>query len=187
MVLSRRPDVTELLLVGPWSSAGTISCGPGGEVLWIRFKIGVYMPHLLTLKLRDAETPLPAASDHKFWLKGKAWQFPHYENTDTFIQCLVRDGLLTVDPLVSAVIEGHQPDIAPRTLRHRFLHTTGMSQKRLRHMMRAQRAAVMLQSGVSILETVFELGYYDQAHLTNALRQFVGRTPGQIIRERSTT
>ncbi|MCB0139261.1 MAG: AraC family transcriptional regulator, partial [Caldilineaceae bacterium] len=35
--------------------------------------------------------------------------------------------------------------------------------------------------GVSILDAVDEAGYYDQPHLTRALRQWVGYTPAQIL------
>ena len=41
-----------------------------------------------------------------FWLAGSAWEFPNYENADTFIQRLVRDGLLVRDEIVDAAIKG---------------------------------------------------------------------------------
>jgi methylphosphotriester-DNA--protein-cysteine methyltransferase len=49
-------------------------------------------------------------------------------------------------------------------------------------MERAQRASARLQQGGSILDTVFELGYYDQPHLTRALKRWIGHTPAQIQR-----
>jgi methylphosphotriester-DNA--protein-cysteine methyltransferase len=49
-------------------------------------------------------------------------------------------------------------------------------------MKRAQRAAALLEQGVSILDTVHEVGYFDQPHLTKSLKCFVGKTPAQIIR-----
>jgi len=180
MVLSKRPDVTELLLVGPWSSAGTVHFGPDGEVLWIRFKMGVYMPHLLTRKLLNAETPLPQASGENFWLKGSAWQFPNYENADTFVNRLMRDELLALDPIVAATLKGKPPDVSPRTLRHRFLQTTGFSQNQIYQVQRAWQAEALLRQGVPILDVVESVGYYDQSHLTRSLKRFVGYTPAQI-------
>jgi hypothetical protein len=35
---------------------------------------------------------------------------------------------------------------------------------------------------MSILDTVGETGYFDQAHLTNSLKRFMGQTPVQIAR-----
>jgi AraC-like DNA-binding protein len=39
-----------------------------------------------------------------------------------------------------------------------------------------------LKQGVSILDTVYEAGYFDQAHLTRSLKHLIGQTPAQIIR-----
>lgn len=92
----------------------------------------------------------------------------------------MREEVLVRDPVVNDVLNGHSPDISPRTVRHRFLHTTGLSHNYIEQFRRAQQAAAMLREGVPILDTVFEAGYYDQPHLTRSLKQFIGYTPAQI-------
>jgi methylphosphotriester-DNA--protein-cysteine methyltransferase len=72
--------------------------------------------------------------------------------------------------------------MASRTVRYRFLRSTGLTQSYIRQFERAQRAEALLKQGVAILDTVHELGYFDQPHLTRSLKQFVGYTPAQIIR-----
>jgi methylphosphotriester-DNA--protein-cysteine methyltransferase len=67
-------------------------------------------------------------------------------------------------------------------VRHRFLQATGLSQNHIRQYERAQQAAALLQQGKSILDTAYDLGYYDQPHLTRSLKQFFGYTPAQIGR-----
>jgi len=94
----------------------------------------------------------------------------------------VRDGLLVSDPVVKAALQDELPEMSSRTVRHRFLRATGLGQSHIRQMKRAQRAEALLQQGVSILDTVYEAGYYDQPHLTRSLKQFIGYTPAQIIR-----
>ena len=89
------------------------------------------------------------------------------------------------DPVVKAVLQGHPPEMSSRTVRHRFLRTTGLTQSYIRQVERAQRAVAFLQQSVSILDTVYELGYYDQPHLTRSLKQWIGYTPAQIIRMRT--
>ncbi len=37
-----------------------------------------------------------------------------------------------------------------------------------------------LQQGVPTLDTVEQIGYADQSHLTHALKRFMGQTPAQI-------
>ena len=85
------------------------------------------------------------------------------------------------DPLVDNVLQDHASELAPRTVRHRFLQATGLTQKHIQQYKRAQRAVMLLRQGMSIIDTVFEAGFYDQPHLTRALKRFVGYTPAQII------
>jgi methylphosphotriester-DNA--protein-cysteine methyltransferase len=103
---------------------------------------------------------------------------------DTFINRLAREEVLVCDPIVNAALQNQlEPDaVASRTIRHRFLRTTGLSQVHIRQAQRAHRAVALLEQGVSILDTAYEAGYFDQAHLTRALKQFIGYTPAQIIR-----
>jgi AraC-like DNA-binding protein len=170
------------LVVGPWTTAGVASWGEGAEILWIKFKLGTFMPHLPTKDFLDGETILPGAASQSFWLKGSAWEFPAYENADTFVNRLARDGLLVSDPIVDAALQDQLPEMSLRTVRHRFLRATGLTQSHIWQMKRAQHAETLLQQGVSILDTVHEAGYFDQPHLTRSLKQFIGHTPAQIIR-----
>jgi AraC-like DNA-binding protein len=181
MVFVKHSGGTQLLVVGPITTSGVVHWGAGGEILWLKFKLGTFMPHLPARNFLDTETPLPGANSNTFWLKGSAWQFPDYENVDTFVSHLVRDEILVSDPVVSAALQDQLPEIPSRTLRHRFLRATGQTRTHIRQFERAQRAAVLLEQGVPILDVVYELGYFDQPHLTRALKRFVGRTPGQQI------
>jgi len=94
----------------------------------------------------------------------------------------VRDEVLIRDPVVNAVLQGHPQEMSSRTVRHRLLRTTGLTQSHIYQVERAQRAAALLRQGVSILDTVYEAGYFDQPHLTRSLKQWIGHTPAQIIR-----
>ena len=141
------------------------------------------MPHLALRSVLDRETFLPDASSRSFWLHGSAWHFPDYQNVDLFIDRLARNDVLVRDPLVEAVLRDEPHDLSPRTVRDRFRRTTATTQSHIRQVERAQRAAALLRAGVSILDTVHELGYYDQPHLTRSIKQWVGHTPAQIIRQ----
>lgn len=173
------------LLVGPLTTAGVVAWGEGAEILWIRFKVGTFMPHLLARDLLDVETHLPEAAGQSFWLKGSAWQFPDYDNVEMFINRLVREEILLSDPIVNAALQDQLPEISLRTVRHRFLRATGLTQNHIRQFERAQRAEALLKQGTSILDTVYQLGYFDQPHLTRSLKQFIGYTPAQIVRMRN--
>ncbi|MCE7980939.1 MAG: helix-turn-helix domain-containing protein [Caldilinea sp. CFX5] len=181
MVVVRREGKAQLLVVGPLPKAGAVSWGEGAEILWIKFKLGVFMPQLPIAHYLDRETVLPAATGRTFWLQGATWQLPTVENTETFVEQLVSEELLVIDPLVGAALQDQLLITSPRTVRHHFLRATGLPQGTIRQMQRAQQAATLLRQGVSILDTVDALGYFDQPHLTRSLKQFVGYTPGQLL------
>lgn len=170
------------LAVGALPSVGRVSWTAGAEILWIKFKPGTFMPHLPAGKLLNKEILLPAAASKSFWLHGAAWQCPDYENVETFVDRLVRDDVLRFDPVVKAALQDQLPEMSLRTVRHRFLQTIGLTQNQVRQIKRAQQAEVLLKQGVSILDTVYEAGYFDQPHLTRSLRQWIGHTPAQLMR-----
>ena len=144
------------------------------------------MPHLPTRDFLDVETTLPGAASQSFWLNGCAWQFPDYENADTFVGRLVSEDILVRDPVVKAVLEDRPPEMSSRTMRQRFSQATGLTQSHIRQFERAQQAAALLKQGVPILDTVYEAGYTDQPHLTKSLKHLIGQTPAQIVRATST-
>jgi Helix-turn-helix domain len=182
MVIVQHEGATKCIAVGPWTNAGVAAWGAGAEILWIKFRLGVFMPQLPTSALLDRELVLPDAMCRSFWLNSSAWQIPDYENADTFVNRLARAEILAVDPVVSAVLADRPQDLAPRTVRQRFLRATGLAHSHIRQIERAQRAAALLRQGRSIADTAYELGYFDQPHLTRSLRQWVGHTPAQIAR-----
>ena len=181
MVLRKLNGNVQALVVGPLSTASVVTYTEGAELLWIKFQLGTFMPHLPPKALRDVEAILPGAASQSFWLNGSAWQFPDYENVETFIDRLVRDDALVRDPLVNAVLRGHPQEMSSRTVRHRFLRATGLSQSQIHQIERAQQAAALLQQGVSIPDAVYEVGYFDQPHLTRSLKQWIGHTPAQFV------
>jgi methylphosphotriester-DNA--protein-cysteine methyltransferase len=145
------------------------------------FSLGTFMPHMpVRSRLNGNDVILPGASSQAFWLGGSAWQFPTFDNADTFVNRLVRAGLLVHDPAVDAALLGQPVDLSPRALQYRFLQATGLTQRMIAQIERARRAQALLQQGVSILDTVEQAGYYDQPHLTRALKQYMGQTPAQI-------
>ena len=155
----------------------------GGEYLGIIFKHGTVLPYLPADAIVDGDVDLPNASGKSFWLNGLTWQFPTYENADTFIDRLVREDLLVCDPIIDSVLRGEPQELSPRSIQRRFMRATGLTHGTLRQIERARHATILLQEGASILDTVDMAGYADQAHLTRALKYFIGKTPTQILRK----
>jgi hypothetical protein len=145
------------------------------------FKLGAFMPELPTSNRLDRnDLTLPTAAHQSFWLNGSTWQIPHFENADTFVDKLMREGLLVNDPVVEATLHGHPQDLSLRSIQNHFVRATGLTHNTIQQIDRAKTAMSLLQQGVPILDTVFETGYYDQPHLTRSLKRFTGQTPAQI-------
>jgi Helix-turn-helix domain len=185
MVVMRHKGKTILTVRGPETIATLADFPADAEWLGILFKLGTFMPHLPPGNLLDRrDANLPEASSTSFWLHGSAWEFPNFENADTFVDRLVREGLLVRDGAVEAVLAGHPQALSPRSIQYRFLQATGLTYKAIEQIERARQAKALLEQGVSILDTVHEAGYFDQSHLTNSLKRFLGQTPAQIARVR---
>jgi AraC-like DNA-binding protein len=182
MVVTRLHGKTTLTVRGPETNAATIDCPAEGEWVGIRFKLGTFMPQLPVKNLLDRkDINLPQATRRSFWLNGSSWEYPDFENAETFVSRLVHDGLIAIDLPVEAALQGHLKGLSLRSVQRHFLQTTGMTHGTIRQIERARHATNLLKRGASILDTVHEAGYFDHAHLTRSLTRFIGQTPSQII------
>ena len=181
IVVTKHLGETYLTVRGPETGPTTADCPPEAEFFGIVVKLGAFMPELLPQGLLDRrDVTLPAAGKRSFWLDGSVWQYPDFDNAEAFVHKLVREGLLVRDELVGAVMRGRRPDLSERTVRRRFLTATGLNPRSIRQIRRARKALGLIQSGSPVLDTVHEAGYFDQPHLTRALKRFIGWTPAEI-------
>jgi Helix-turn-helix domain len=184
MAVTRYRGETFLTLRGPETRASTLDCPAEGEWLCVRFKFGTFMPQLLPGSLRDQrDVTLPDAASRSFWLNGSAWEYPDFENAETFVNRLARAGLIARDSTVDAVLQGQPHALSLRSAQRHFLRATGMTYATFRQIERARHATNLLKDGVSIVDAVHLAGYFDQAHLTRSLKHLIGQTPTRIIQK----
>jgi AraC-like DNA-binding protein len=182
MVVSKYQGETTMTVRGPETKSTSLNVTlVGAEFFGIIFKFGTFMPCLPSRNLVDGDVDLPDASSKSFWLNGSAWQFPDYENADTFIDRLVYEEMLVHDPIVESALRGEPQELSPRSVQRRFLRASGLTQGSIRQIERARHSTRLLQQGVSIYDTVDLAGYADQPHLMRALKYLIGKTPAQII------
>ena len=181
MVLTRHRGKAFLTLRGPETRATTIDCPADGEWLGIRFSLGTFLPRHPAATLIDRrDVNLPGVTDRSFWLQGSVWEYPGFENAETFVTRLWQAGVLARDPAVSDALHGAWQALSRRSTQRHFLQATGMTHGAYRQIERARHATTLLKRGVSILDTVHEAGYFDQAHLTRSLRRLIGETPARL-------
>jgi len=183
MAVTRYRGQTFLTVRGPETRATTADCPADGEWLGIRFKPGTFLRHWHPATIRDRQdVTLPGAAARSFWLTGSAWEFPDFENADTFVERLVRKGIIARDPAVDALLRGEPPRVSARSMQRHFSRATGITFAAFRKIERARYATNLLREGVPVLDVVVRAGYFDQPHLTRSLRYLVGQTPGDIAR-----
>lgn len=182
MVITRLGGKSFLTLRGPETKATPVDCPAEGEWIAIRFKVGAFMPRFLPGSLRDhRDVTLPPATGHSFWLNGSALEYPDFDNAETFVKRLAKSGILLRDPIVDDTLQRRPGELSLRSAQRHFLRSTGVTYATFRQIERARYATTLLREGVSILDVVSSVGYFDQAHLTRSLRHFIGETPAKII------
>lgn len=186
MVVTRLEGKTYLTVRGPETKATMADCPAEGEWFGVLFKLGTFMPLMRSSDLRDRnDVTLPNATRRSFWLNGSAWEFPNFENMETFVNRLVRSGLIMSDRTVEGAIRGELQKVTTRTEQRRVLRVTGLTRGAIYQIERARRATYLLKQGTPILDVVHEAGYYDQAHLTRSLQRFIGQSPARIAKGES--
>ncbi len=181
LVVTKLSGQTTLTVRGPETRATSFGeCPADGEWLGIRLKPGAFLEPFPASMLVNTTAPLPNASGISFWLAGSAWQFPNYENADTFVERLTRAGLLLYEGAVGEALDGRLTDLSLRSVQRRFLQATGVTQSMARQIERARYATLLLRQGASIADVTFAAGYFDQSHLTRSLKYYIGQTPAQI-------
>jgi hypothetical protein len=182
IAFTRTAGITTVHLRGPETQATTMSSPPDVEYFGAELRVGVYLrpfPPAQLANLQDAQ--LPTLPDGRILLDNQAWEMPTPQNIDVFVERLERAGLLAFDPLVAEVRHGCAVRNVPeRTAQSRFVRAVGLSARKLQVIERARDAARLLRAGASIADVVRDGGYYDQPHLTRALRQLIGHTPAVL-------
>jgi hypothetical protein len=183
IVVSRLRGQTFITVRGPETKATNAECPAEGDWLGIRFKAGAFLPAFLPGTVRDRnDVNLPEATQRSFWLTGSAWEYPTFENADTFVARLVKKGVLVRDRLVDAVLRGEPQASSQRAAQRHFARATGLTQATYRKIERARFATNLLLDGVPIVDVVHLAGYFDQPHLTRSLKLLMGQTPVEIAR-----
>jgi hypothetical protein len=184
LVVTRLPGLTVATLRGPETRATTVQCPPNGEWVAIRFRPGVYLPRFPTWRLLDHRSvDLPVTADRSFWLDGRAWELPDYENAEVLVDRLARAGVVMRDPVVGAVLQGDCRRLTARSIQRHFQYATGLTHGRFRQIERARHATNLLRAGAAVLDVVHDAGYFDQAHLSRAFKALIGQTPAGVIRQ----
>jgi hypothetical protein len=157
--------------------ASTLSCPRDSAYFGADFRLGAYLPMFPPAPLANLQDAvLPTLPDGRILLDG-AWEMPTSQNVDVFIDRLERAGLRSADRGAAARrrpqrAQGNRAE--PVRARCRPVAPQAAADR--------AHAARLLRAGAAIVDVVFDAGYYDQPHLTRALRQLIGHTLAELAR-----
>jgi hypothetical protein len=161
---------------GPETGTGAAPVPQGATFVGIEFAVGTSLRAVPTVALVNGGVELPDVTRRTFRLDGVRWETPGADDAEALVNRLIRAGAVVRDPLVTDVHRGHRPAVSGRTVERRFRGATGLTRGAVRQIERARRAATSLAGGVPVADVVSGLGYFDEPHLAQALRRYVGRT-----------
>ncbi len=184
LVFTRLPGIRAATLRGPSSRGSLVECPPNGEWLAIRFRLGLFLPALPAAAIADRAFDLPLMGEGGFGLLGERFEIPTFDNAEGLVERLVARGLIALSGVADPVAADDLDWMRTRRAQRHFRRATGFTFGGHRQVEQARHAATMLAGGASILDTVFEAGYFDQPHLTRSVGRLVGMTPAKIARER---
>jgi hypothetical protein len=181
LVVARVGGRPQVILRGPVTRASVADCPADAEWLGVRFRIGTHLPALPTTTLLDHRSlVLRDAGGGRFWLGEQAWEIPTFENAEQLVARLAAAGVIAREGVVEAALAGRGVDVGLRSTQRRFLRAAGITREAFRQIERARLAAWLLKGGAPVLDVVDQAGYFDQPHLTRALRRLIGPTPGGV-------
>jgi len=172
---------TQCVVTGPTTRTTTYQYSAGQRALGIQFREGSYLSGLPAREVVNATRAVERHSG-SFVLGGYRFDVPDFDSVEDFVGRLRDLGILKWDPLVPTALDDRLPAMPARTVQHHFSQTTGISLNRHQQIQRAQRAAELLRTGMDVAAVAQECGYFDQAHLTRSLKQFLDAPPGRLKR-----
>ena len=185
LVVTKLPQLLAVTLRGPSTYGEAIECPPNGEWVTIRFGLGTHFPRLPTGGLIDRHgLNLPVVGRSHFWFSDLKWEIPTFANAEHFVDRLAMAGVIAREHSVGAAVEGDAAWMSKRSVQRRFVKTMGMTLGGFQQIRRARHAASLLADGYGLLDASFQAGYYDQAHMTKAMKRLIGTTPARLAQER---
>jgi methylphosphotriester-DNA--protein-cysteine methyltransferase len=113
-------------------------------------------------------------------LAGKIFEIPTYESAEELVDSMIEQGVLKLDEVVAAILNGDSHALSDRAKQRHFSEVTGLTRKSLEQIRRAQEAVRQLKEGKRPIDVAVDGGFADQAHLSKSLKKIMHRNPSEI-------
>jgi hypothetical protein len=177
IALIEKDNHTEVVVSGPNTESRSEFLEPGYKCTAIRLQPGVLLQGFPAQT--DNSLTLPVDAESWFWFQGSRVQFPDFDNAELLVEQLHALGLLQYE--ASSKERLHSEGMSSKSYARLTKRTTGLSPYKLHQLQRIHQALRLLKQGVPAVTVAAELDFVDQAHLTRAVKQFLGHTPKELL------
>lgn len=180
IVLIQADGSKSMMLTGQATKPMDVPYRAGTSSVVISFMPGAYMPAYPSNKLVDSFEFLPNADAEHFVLSDHTFAFPTFDNAEELVEKMIAADLLYADPVVFAAVTGNPKAMSERSTQRHFVQSTGLTQKYLAQIQRAQEAVRQLQQGKKPSDVAADTGYTDQPHLARSLKKIMAAKPSSV-------
>lgn len=181
IIISKTARNVHVTVNGIGKHAVKVPYTAGIDSVGIALKPGVFLQDLKGKDIVDSQHTLSKGDISYVEISEQLFKIPDFDSAEKFVDELIENGILLINPVVSSLNGGDTKGISDRSLRRHTTHTTGLSPYFFHQIQRAQQATQLLQQGMPIAQAAIEAGYTDQAHMTKAVKALMGLTPAQIV------
>ena len=180
IVLIHETGERQMMITGQATKPMNVPYKKGTGSVVISFAPGAYMPHYPAEELLDSFELLPNFDADHFSMAGHTFAFPDFNNAEELVEKMVTLGILKNDTVIDSELRGTPKAMSERARQRHFSHTTGLTQKYLQQIKRAQQAVGLLKQGKKPIDAAAEAGYTDQPHMAKSLKKIMARRPSDI-------
>jgi hypothetical protein len=180
IVLKTKDGKKMMMLTGQASKTTMVPYEAGTGSVVISFTAGAYMPQMPGASMLDLVGILPNADANSFVLLGYVFEIPTYDNAEDLVAEMEQRGLLAMDDIVTAVLQGAPKAMSNRNMQRHFIQATGLTRKSLEQIHRAQKAVKLIKAGVPPSSAAADSGFSDQPHLSKSLQKLMQSRPSDV-------
>lgn len=180
IVLIQSDGSRGVMLTGQATEPMDVPYQAGTSSVVVSFAAGTFLPAYPGKKMLNLVQMLPCPDAQHFILAGKTFAIPTFETAEELAEAMVAQGVLTVDSVVAAILQGDTKALSDRVKQRHFLEVTGLTRKSLEQIRRAQEAVRQLQTGKRPVDVAMDVGFADQAHLSKSLKKIMRKNPSNV-------
>lgn len=164
--------VQRITIVGPRTLPGEAPFRAGEYIWGVVFQGDTLLTSFTKRELLNHVIQVPI-TDGQCTIGGEKCTIPQYDRLDTFVDQLVRSGIISTAPIAA---------VSHRDRQRKVKRYTGLTPKQIEQAMRVDQALELLNQPLALSAIAAQSGFADQPHMNRDFLRFTGYTPRELRR-----